>query len=131
MPQGGSAIFPPTNERAFISRIGIQSRDDPALRAVHMGNIGWDNSMTEIDGPSLGGFGFAIRTFWLKGSDLILRRGWEREPDSAQEMASRMYAWIAGKGLCEKDQVCVIGSEDKINELHLTIRPDDRSLDRP
>lgn len=84
--------------------------------------------MTEAKETPFGGFGFAIRTFWIEGSDLSLLRRWSQpfQPDSGPDDLP-LQEWfstiITGKAMCEKDNVCEIGSTQQTKEFELTIRP--------
>src|SRR5215470_17315675 len=82
--------------------------------------------MTDTETKPFGEYGFAIRTFWLKGTDLSVSRRWHRsDSDSGTEPGDGFSTSITGKATSEKDSVCVIGKEDRgTKEFHLTIKSD-------
>ena len=79
--------------------------------------------MTDNETGSLGGYGPANRTFWLKGLDLTVARLWEREPFIDIDMVDRISTSIRGRAISE-DGVCVIGQRDEVKEFELTLRAD-------
>jgi hypothetical protein len=68
-----------------------------------------------------GGYGFAIRTFWLEVSDLHLHSCWSRE--SLITDKPEFSHFVSGKAVT-KDRVRVIGRESAINEFDFTLRVD-------
>ena len=81
--------------------------------------------MTDTETKSFGGYGFAIRTFWIKGTDLVVSRRWERESRIEPGAGGRFSTSITGKAVSEKDSVCVIGKDRKTKEFALTIKSDE------
>ncbi len=81
--------------------------------------------MPDTETKPFGGFGFAIRTFWINGTDLSVSRRWERRRLMDPEAGDRFSTSIAGKALSEKDSVCVIGKDGDVKEFDLTIRSDE------
>jgi hypothetical protein len=68
-----------------------------------------------------GGYGFAIRTFWIDVSDLHLHSYWSRE--SLITHKPEFSNFVSGKAV-SKDRVRVIGRESVINEFDFTLRVD-------
>jgi hypothetical protein len=81
--------------------------------------------MTDTEAKPFGGYGFAIRTFWIKGRDLVVARRWEREWQIEPSTGSRFSTSITGKAVSEKDSVRVIGKDRETMEFDLTIRSDE------
>ena len=67
--------------------------------------------MTEIETKPVAGYGLAIRTFWIKGRDLVVARRWEREWLIGPGAGAKFSTSINGKAVSEKDSVCVIGKD--------------------
>jgi len=66
------------------------------------------------------GFSFAIRTFWVEGTELTVWRRWSGnslDPEKPRKLSTS----ISGQGILEKDSVCVIGSDKQTKEFSLTI----------
>lgn len=81
--------------------------------------------MTDTETKPFGGYGFAIRTFWIKGRDLVVARRWKREWLIDPSAGARFSTSITGKAVSEKDSVCVIGKDRETKEFDLTIRSDE------
>jgi hypothetical protein len=81
--------------------------------------------MTDTETKPFGGYGFAIRTFWISGTDLVVSRRWEREWLIEPNAVARFSTSITGKAVSEKDSVCVIGKDRETREFDLTIRSDE------
>jgi hypothetical protein len=81
--------------------------------------------MTDAEAKPFGGYGFAIRTFWIKGRDLVVARRWERERLIEPSAGSRFSTSITGNAVSEKDSVDVIGKARETKEFSLTIRSDE------
>jgi hypothetical protein len=77
--------------------------------------------MTDTETKPFGGYGFAIRTFWISGTDLVVSRRWEREWLIEPNAVARFSTSITGKAISEKDRVCVIGKD---REPKFTAEPD-------
>jgi hypothetical protein len=69
--------------------------------------------MIDTETRPFGEYGFAIRRFWVKCTDLTVSRRWERHPLSDPDAAARFSISITGKAISVKDSVCVIGEEDR------------------
>jgi hypothetical protein len=83
--------------------------------------------MTDTDTKPFGGYGFAIRTFWIEGTDLTVSRRWRRE-EYGIGGGDRFSTSIEGKAVSEKDDVCVIGKSDReTKEFALTIKSDEHA----
>jgi len=67
--------------------------------------------MTDTGTKPFGEYGFAIRTFRVKGTGLTVSRRWERQASSDPEAGDRFSTSIIGKAISEKDSVGVIGKE--------------------
>lgn len=80
--------------------------------------------MTGAETKPFGSYGFAIRTFWVKGTDLGVSRRWERESRIEPGAGGRLSTSITGKAVSEKDSVCVIGKDRETKEFALTINSD-------
>lgn len=81
--------------------------------------------MTDARTKLFGGYGFAIRTFWIKGTGLTVSRRWKRQETIDPDPGDRFSTSISGKAISEKDSVCVIGQENReIKEFALTIKSD-------
>ena len=85
--------------------------------------------MAETKEVPFGGYGFAIRTFWIEGSNLSVSRRWaqyfEADPSSGVRNREELFSTsIVGDAICEKDKVCEIGSTRQVTEFTLTIRPE-------
>jgi hypothetical protein len=62
--------------------------------------------MTDAETKPFGGYGVAIRTFWMKGRDLAVFRGWsQRESLDDPNTDRRFSTTITGKAVSE-DSVC-------------------------
>jgi hypothetical protein len=85
----------------------------------------WGRTMTNTEAKPFGGYGFAIRTFWIKASDLVVARRWEREWLIEPSTGSKFSTSITGRAVSEKDSVCVIGKDRETKEFDLTIRSDE------
>lgn len=83
--------------------------------------------MTSAETKPFEGYGFAIRTFWIKGTDLSVSRRWEREWIIDPNGGARFSISIAGKAVSEKDSVCVIGGDRETKEFDLTIKSDENA----
>ncbi|HZS83859.1 MAG TPA: hypothetical protein VFA50_13370 [Stellaceae bacterium] len=81
--------------------------------------------MTDTEAKPFEGYGFASRTFWIKGKDLVVARCWEREWLIEPSAGSRFSTSITGKAVSEKDSVRVIGKDRETKEFDLTIRSDE------
>lgn len=79
----------------------------------------------DTDTKPFGGYSFAIRTFWVKGRDLVVARYWEREWLFEPSTGARFSMSITGRAVSEKDGVCVIGKDRETKEFDLTIRSDE------
>jgi hypothetical protein len=82
-------------------------------------------TMTDTETKPFGGYGFAIRTFWISGRDLVVSRRWDREWLVEPNAEARFSTSITGKAISEKDSVCVIGKDGETREFDLTIRSDE------
>ncbi len=71
---------------------------------------------------SFGGFGFAIRTFWLKATELRIGRKWFRE--DIEDGAAKFDFEIGGKAR-SKDAVVIIGETKSTNDFHFHLNADD------
>src|SRR6266481_8954291 len=81
--------------------------------------------MTNTETKPFGEYGFAIRTFWVKGADLTVSRRWERQRPADSDAGERFSTSITGKAISEKDSVGVIGREHReAREFALTIKSD-------
>jgi hypothetical protein len=81
--------------------------------------------MTDTGTKPFGEYGFAIRTFWVKGTELTVSRRWVRQAFSDPEAGDRFSTSIIGKAISEKDNVGVIGREGReTKEFSLTIKSD-------
>ena len=79
--------------------------------------------MTDTDRASLGGYGPAIRTFWVKGVDLTVSRLWEGSPLIGTDAVDKFSTSIRGRAISE-DGVCDINQGDQSKEFDLTFRVD-------
>lgn len=86
--------------------------------------------MVEGDADPFGGFGFAIRTFQVSGSDLRVSRRWQRTPLIGDEGAPKSEVTITGTAVGEKDDVCVIGTRRAAAQFHLILTPDSSAKER-
>jgi hypothetical protein len=86
--------------------------------------------MTDTETKPFGGYGFAIRTFWISGTDLVVSRRWEREWLIEPNAVARFSTSITGKAASEKDSVCVIGKDRETREFDLTIRSEEEEVHR-
>jgi hypothetical protein len=74
----------------------------------------------------LGGFGIAIRTCWVVGSNLSVGRGWRSKDTLDLHSPPQFRTSIFGKGILEVDSICVIGSRDpSVREFDLTLKTDE------
>jgi len=81
--------------------------------------------MTEVKTRPFEAYGVSGRTFWIKCTDLIVSRLWERQPYYDRDAGARFSILIQGKAISATDSVCVIGKEDRAtNEFNLTILSD-------
>jgi hypothetical protein len=68
------------------------------------------------------GFGFAIRSFYVNATQLRVARSWRRSTLQSDE--PQFNITISAKAKADKDDVCVIGSDERSEEFYLTIRSD-------
>ncbi len=71
---------------------------------------------------SFGGFGFAIRTFWLKATELRIGRTWFREDN--EDGAAKFDFNIGGKAR-SRDAVVIIGETKSTTDFHFFLNADD------
>jgi hypothetical protein len=80
--------------------------------------------MTDARTKLFGGYGLAIRTFWINGAGLTVSRRWKRQETIDPDPSDDISTSISGKAISE-DTVCVIGQENReIKEFDLTITSD-------
>src|SRR4051812_30664291 len=82
--------------------------------------------MTDTETEAFGGYGLAIRTFWIKGTDLKVSRRWTNRESNWDTHDERFSTFISATATSEKDTVRVIGAGDhETTEFHLSIKSDE------
>lgn len=104
-----------------VTSIVIMMRSSNHLEGGTMDEAG------DAEARPFGGYGHAIRTFWIRGRDLVIARLWEREWLVDPDAGARFSTSIRGKAVSEEDSVCVIGKERESREFDLTIRSDEHA----
>ncbi|MDD3936165.1 hypothetical protein [Rhodoferax sp.] len=82
-----------------------------------------DNAAPSKATDDFGGFGFAMRTFWIEAKDLKVGREWMRSQlgsGGSPKFTSRIH----GVAVSEKDGVCVIGGKEIRHEFDFTLNVD-------
>jgi len=81
---------------------------------------------TRTETKPFGGYGIAIRTFRVKGVNLTVSRRWDRKSYVNSDADGRFVTSIMGTAISEKDDVHIIGEEDRgTKEFSLTIKSDE------
>lgn len=77
----------------------------------------------ETDKEAFGGYGLAIRTFWVTAGDLSMRRVWAVADGLRPKGSPDCQVTICGRAIAEKDDVCVIGPTCSLQRpsLHWTL----------
>ncbi len=82
-----------------------------------------DNTAPNKAPDAFGGFGLAIRTFWIKAKDLKVGRVWAKD-QLGSGGPGKFTSRIHGVAVSEKDGVCVIGDKKIMHEFALTLNVD-------
>lgn len=81
-----------------------------------MGTVGSEST------EPFGGFELAIRTFWLKVTELRIARKWQRK--DVEDGAAKFDVGIGGKARSE-DMVVIIGGTQSTSDFHFHLNADD------
>jgi hypothetical protein len=82
-----------------------------------------DNAAPNKASNALGGFDFAIRTFWIEAKDLKVGREWMKD-QLGTGGSPKFTSGIHGVAVSEKDGVCIIGGKETKHEFDLTLNVD-------
>ena len=79
--------------------------------------------MSGADREPFGGYGIAIRTFWIDGTNFLSARRWSKE-STYNSTESNFSTYLSGKAITT-DSVSVIGGSERVREFGLSIESDE------
>jgi hypothetical protein len=87
------------------------------------------NTQGSSSAKPFGGYGFAIRTFWVVGSDLIVARRWKKDDTAEKSSADHLRGLIRGRAISRHDSVGIIGKDNPVKEFSLYVKNDDKIIE--